>query len=199
MVERRSWLALATYGAVLLATGRALAQSQNLAVVQVRGTDPGTTFEIARPGLSSTRARCANPCQITAPQGKYELHVYRGDRELGTAGLKLTGPASFEVSPPNLERQKMGLTLGITGSAFFLAGLVAVAYGTSERHRCGLDAACRDRYESTLWYGAGAAVLGGILSPIGWVLYGTSRSPKVRVLPASQGSRDFSLRAAVTF
>ena len=187
------------FGALLLSSVASAAEPAKSAVVRVTGAEPGMSFDVAQPGRVPTTPRCTDPCQITAPPGKYELHVYRGDQALGTTRLKVSGPASFEVSPPNLARQKTGLALGITGSAFILAGFIAVGYAISERHDCGLDEACRDRYVSTVWYGTGAVALGAVLSPIGWVLFGTSRSPKVKLVPEPRAREGGSLSAAIAF
>lgn len=194
------WVGLAASGAVLLSSPLvAAAEPAGTITVQLRGTEPGMTFAVARPRERALGPRCSDPCQLTAPNGKYELHVFRGDAALGTTSLRVSGPAFFQVSPPNLSRQRAGLTLGITGSAFLLAGFVAVTYAITARHDCGLDETCRNRYVDTLWYGTGAVALGTVLSPIGWVLFGTNRSPKVRLVPEPRRARDGSLSVALTF
>lgn len=199
MLRASEWLKWVGSGAALLVAMPCNAEPAPLAVVHLKGAEPGMTFEVTPRGQVAAGPRCSDPCQVTAPPGRYELRVFRGDAGLGSAGLKVTGPASFEVSPPNLGRQQTGLALGITGAALVVAGFASVIYAIDQRRDCGLDESCKDRYTSTVWLGTAGVGLGGVLTSVGFILFGTSRSPKVRLVAQPRSPSEASVSAAVTF
>lgn len=175
------------------------AEAASPTVVHLKGAEPGMTFEVSHRGQTTAGTRCSDPCAVTARPGRYELRAFRGDAALGSAGLKVTGPATFEVSPPNVGRRQTGLALGVTGAALVVAGVAAVIYGTAQRHDCGFDETCKSRYTSTMWLGAAGVGVGGALTSVGFVLFGTSRSPKVRLIAQPRSPTEGSLAAAMTF
>ena len=90
------------------------------------------------------------------------------------------GASSIQFDPDTRAKRSTGLTLGILGPIAMVAGMVMVVIGSMpEGH---------DTDKGTLTTGI-VALLGGLtITPIGWVMFGTSFKPeyKVRSLEAEE-------------
>lgn len=168
--------------------------------VRVLGEEPDMTFEVLPRGQTGPGQRCSSPCEVVAPPGRYQLRVYRGAVPLGGRRLRIDGPAEVRVSPPNVARQNTGLALGITGSALFVAGFGASIYALVANSECRLeDDPCRNEHNSTLVLGVATMLAGAVLAPIGWVMYGVNRSPRLTITPLATGPHGAGMHAALAF
>jgi len=92
----------------------------------------------------------------------------------GARVFETRGPAVVTVDPDTTEHRDLGLVMGIAGP---IVTLVGVGLALSCGPECNRSTAERSRV------GTGAfLVLGGLtITPVGWVMFGTSFKPEVEV------------------
>jgi len=179
------------------------AQNSPKAVLHVRGTQPGLTYEMVPHRQHSPGPRCSDPCEVVAPPGKYDLRVFSAGEKLGSERVTVEGSADLRVTPPDVDTSRTGLRLGIVGSALFMGGLVAI---TLAGMGCDGEGGCSSDQRTTMLVGLGALVGGAVMAPIGWVMFAKNRRPRIEILPpgaATAGSsalispREIALRFGV--
>lgn len=163
-------------------TGVVAPANVNSAVpIEVRGSQPGLRLEIQDPRNRSPLAFCTDACQATIVPGRYRLFVNATpDTRAGGREVQISGPSQILVTPRSEARRTTGLTLGIGGPVLMVLG--SVLFLSSLRNSLGHgDSSSSDGGQAVA--GLGMMVGGIVITPIGWVMFGTSFKPKVEVTP----------------
>jgi hypothetical protein len=119
--------------------------------------------------------------------------------------VDISGPSTVRVDPDTHAHRDGGLALGIAGPILMLVGMVALL--GNECWECSAEERERRnderRVPNTL---AGVGLIGGLaITPIGWVMFGTSFKPEVEVDTGAPRAtsralrRSPSLSAVITF
>ncbi|MCK6536851.1 MAG: hypothetical protein L6Q84_28115 [Polyangiaceae bacterium] len=149
--------------------------------VDLVSTEPGVSLSVfperARPDRDPPLFECPTPpCRIPLWPGRYQLRVSEGPETLeGTRGFETTGPAQVSVDPDTHAHRTAGLVMGIVGPIAALVGVGMLASCSGSECREGDD-----------FLGSSGVLLflGGLtVTPIGWVMFGTSYKPEVEVSP----------------
>ena len=148
--------------------------------IELHGSEPNLHLEIQDPRTRRPLALCTGACQASIVPGRYRLFVAETpDTRAGGRDVQIVESSSLLVTPRSEAQHTTGLVLGIAGPVLMVIGSVVV-----------LSSVARDYNES----GSGSSgegvlaglgmMLGGIaITPIGWVMFGTSLKPKVEVTP----------------
>lgn len=159
----------------------AAARADTAVPIQLRGSEPGLRLEIQDPRNRSPLALCTDACQATIVPGRYRLFVNAtaGTRAGGRV-VDISGPSQLLVTPRTEARYTTGLTLGIGGPVLMVLGslLFLASLGNGLGHDAGSSS---DGGQAAA--GLGMLVGGIVITPIGWVMFGTSLRPKVEVSP----------------
>lgn len=150
--------------------------------VDLLSTEPGVSLSVfperADPQRDPPLIYCASPpCRAPLWPGRYQIHVSEGPETLaGRRIFETRGPAQVSVDPDTQLHRTAGLVMGIVGPVITLVGLgVAMSCGPD----CERSASDRARVSSGL-----VLLLGGLtITPVGWVMFGTSYKPEVEVTP----------------
>jgi hypothetical protein len=148
--------------------------------IELHGSEPNLHLEIQDPRTRRPLALCTGACQASIVPGRYRLFVdATPDTRAGGRDVQIVEPSSLLVTPRSEARHTTGLVLGIAGPVLMVIGSVVI-----------LSSIARDYNESgssTSGEGVLAGLgmmLGGIaITPVGWVMFGTSLKPKVEVTP----------------
>ena len=139
-------------------------------------------LELQMPDTRQPVALCAGACTAYLPPGKYRLEVHpAGETRGGARVVNIPGPSSLFVTPRSEGMRTSGLTLGITGSALLVGGMVLLATALSDDWDA--DGRSSRRNDALVPLGVGAVVVGLVLTPIGWIRFGKSLRPAVDVQP----------------
>ena len=150
--------------------------------IELAGSRPETRIEIQDSVDHHPLAFCLDACEATIFPGRYRLFVAgtESTRE-GSRDIDLRLPSRILVTPKSRATHTAGLVMGITGPILAVVGAVVLLanlnsldgsqgnsnFGTTEGRLTGF-----------------ALMLGGItLTPIGWVMFGTTSRPSVSVTP----------------
>jgi hypothetical protein len=201
MGRGKSWIVAGVLGVLVTLPGSPCQAEDALPTsVRVLGDEPDMTFEVVPRGQRTEGQRCGNPCEVRALPGRYQLRVFRGTQPLGGRSLRIDGPAEVRVAPPNVARQHTGFALGVTGSALAVIGIGTVAYGLINTSACAsYDDRCHSDQYPTLAAGGLTFIAGAVLAPIGWVIYGLSKGPKLTITPLSPAPRGAAMNATLAF
>ncbi|HVU04213.1 MAG TPA: hypothetical protein VHE30_20790 [Polyangiaceae bacterium] len=194
---------LGALGASFPGSGLAFAQQEAeygpprpaLAVMTIEGEQGrALPVEIYGPSANVSQdrpiARCTTPCFARLPTGRYKLHVAKTEDTLaGSRVFDLDGTSRVEVSPDEPWQRTTGLVLGIGGPVAIVTGIVLLVTEATSRsvHSCADDTCSwHEEAPSDSVVAAGALlIVGGLAAtPIGWVMFGKSFKPEVRVTPA---------------
>jgi len=143
-------------------------------LVDIEITEPGVELRVlhehADPARDAPLVFCVAPgCRTALWADRYKIHVTETAHTLaGSRVIETRGPARIIVDPDTRTHRYLGLAMGIAGPVLVLlgAGLLTCG-GGCERSR--LDAGV-------------TTLVGGIaITPVGWVMYGTSSKPEVEV------------------
>jgi hypothetical protein len=146
--------------------------------IEMRGSEPHLRLEIQDPETRRTLAFCDGACQWTLVPGRYRFFAdATADTRAGGREVEILQASQILVTPRNESRYATGLALGITGSALTLLG--AVLFLTNPGGGSSSELGTGDGALA----GLGMMVAGLTLTPIGWVMFGTSFRPKVEVTP----------------
>jgi hypothetical protein len=167
--------------------------------VDLASTEPGVRVSIypekAKPGLAAPIVECASPpCRVGLYPGRYQLHVSEGpDTVAGSRGIEITAPSLVTVDPDTQEHRSVGLALGIAGPVLMLGGIVwALSEQCYDTDNCRNTSDRETRAELAIF-----TMLAGIaITPIGWVMFGTSYKPEVEVSSGLMASGDRPVRTA---
>lgn len=152
-------------------------------LVDLMATEPGVALQLfgekANPASAAPIVECGSlPCRVALHPGKYKVRVTETESTLaGTRGIELREASTVTVDPDTTEHRSAGLAMGISGPILTLVGLGLI-----------LSASCYDctdstRHEERAGLGLFALVGGLTITPIGWVMFGTSFKPEVEVTP----------------
>jgi hypothetical protein len=162
------------------AVGRASPPPRHPFSVSTR--EPGIRFDLSH-DTGEVVARCIGDCSSTLPAGRYVVTLYdTDDSVLTSADFIVTGPGSVTIDPPNLAKARTGMALGIAGPVAIVVGLAIAASAAMDSMRD--DQGGGEDGEEPSGDGARVAglltIIGGvIITPVGWAMYGTNRSPTV--------------------
>ena len=143
----------------------------------------GLGFEIyvdkSRPGKDKPFLMCQGPCRVTLPPGHYHFRVTETEETLaGSRKLEITDASSIRFEPDTKAKRTTGLILGLGGPVLMIAGFATIM-GSSCQECTGSDR----RNDGGTAAGV-VMLLGGLaLTPVGWVMYGTSFKPEYDVKP----------------
>ena len=148
--------------------------------VELFSTEPGVSLSVfperANPARDAPLVYCASPpCRVPLWPGRYQIHVSEGSETVaGRRVFETRGPAQASVDPDTQMHRTAGLIMGIVGPVITIVGLgVALSCGPE----CERSASDRARVGSGL-----VLLLGGLtITPVGWVMFGTSYKPEVEV------------------
>lgn len=152
-------------------------------LVDLTATEPGVTLQLfgerANPASAAPILVCSSPpCRVALHAGKYKLRVTETESTLaGTRSIELREPSVVTVDPDTTDHRSAGLAMGIAGPILAIVGLGLL-----------LSSSCYDcedssSHEDTAALGA-LGLLGGLtITPIGWVMFGTSFKPEVEMTP----------------
>jgi hypothetical protein len=184
----------ATVGLTLLVTSLAHAEPTPAALapsvvapanhavpIELRGSEPGLRLEIQDPRNRSPLALCTDACQATIVPGRYRLFVNAtADTRAGAREVQISEPSQLLVTPRSEGRYTTGLTLGIGGPVLMVLGSVLFLSSIGNGLGDGGSSASDGGQAAA---GLGMLVGGIVITPIGWVMFGTSLRPKVEVTP----------------
>lgn len=159
----------------------AVAATSTAVPIEVHGSEPGLRLEIQDPKTRRALALCTGACQASIVPGRYRLFVNATpDTRAGGRDVQIAEPSRLLVTPRSESRYTTGLVLGIAGPVLMVIGSVVLL--TNISHGFDGDSSTSSSEEGAL---AGLGMmLGGIaITPVGWVLFGTSLRPKVEVTP----------------
>jgi hypothetical protein len=154
--------------------------------IQLTSDVPDLGYEIyqsqARPGRDTPYATCPGPCVLYLPPGDYHFRVTETETTLaGSRKISVYGPSTLRFDPDTRSKRTTGLIFGIGGPLLMVGGVVAVV-GAS----C-VDCAHAQTNGGLLSVGI-VMILGGLtLTPVGWVMFGTSFKPEYEVRPMQAG------------
>src|SRR6187399_3431794 len=168
MTTHARWFAALLAGVTWTLTPPCRAQNPAKAVLHVRGAQPGLTYEMVPHRQRGPGTRCSDPCEVVAPPGNYDLRVFAAGEKLGTERVTVEGSADWRVTPPDVYTSRVGLGLGVVGSAVFMGGLVAITLGGMG---CQGEGGCSNDQRSALQVGLGALIGGAVMAPLGWVIF----------------------------
>lgn len=177
----------------VIVSGRALAQGappqashnpqylqyppQYLAHVSIQAAQ-ATELEVVpagEPEGSFAVARCKEYCEFWALPGKYTLYArVHGDDEPKRLSLRIKESSRFLLDPGDREGRATGLAVATVGSVALLAGMGMMLAALSQNSESENGSS---NGSSSLGIGGLATFLaGGVLTPMGWVIYANNRS-----------------------
>lgn len=149
----------------------------DLVTVAIRAPD-GFSFDVGaleRHGVRRHIARCDNRCVVHVPRGTLEVHLYDRDGALdGTQSFDIDAASHVVIEPSSTGLAGVGLLAGFAGSAAFLVGSLPCVFSSMAEPADGAKGG---------QVGCSAMFIGMIAAPMGFVLYGRTRSPSVDVSP----------------
>jgi len=169
-------------------------------MVDLASTEPGVHVSIypekTNPDIVAPIVDCASPpCRVGLYPGRYKLHVSEGPNTLaGSRDIEIRSPSLVTVDPDTHEHRSVGLALGIAGPVMMLGGLVWAASESCYEY----DSNCQhssDR-DTRISFAIFTMLAGLAVTPIGWVMFGTSYKPEVEVSQGSMASRGRPHRTA---
>jgi hypothetical protein len=126
-------------------------------------------------------AECPRNCQVLVSPGRYRLFVYETkDTVAGTRVVDIRGPTRLRVNPDTPTQRWTGLTMGIAGAILTVVG---AGLFLSSSPDVGSEPR-EDRTQAQKDRGAIGGIMllsGAVLTPIGWVMFGSSFKPDVEV------------------
>jgi hypothetical protein len=167
--------------------------------VDIIGTEPGLAFTISDKD-GRPIAECPGNCRLVLVPGRYKVFVHEtADTLPGSRDVNITGPATVRVDPDTIAHRDAGMGMGIAGPILILVGFVALLANAcwdcsrleQEEHN--------EEYRSANTL-AGIGLLGGLtITPIGWVMYGTSMKPEIDVTTGPPPPRAGGLSPSASF
>ena len=134
-------------------------------------------------GRPADEEQCAGSCVASVRPGDYEISVLAQGEETGTRRLELTKPERLVLTPPNERTRTLGLVLGITGSVVFEAGVIMSVFAySSALSDCG-GGDCNEVPDWVGPVGISAGLVGAVVMPIGWVMFGNNLRPRLERAP----------------
>jgi hypothetical protein len=114
------------------------------------------------------------PCRLLLWPGTYKVYAGGSDDTLsGARTLELSSSTRIVVDPDTKAHRTAGLTLGIAGPVLIFTGFVFLVSSIA------IDSSQTSAQEDRATAGA-FMLLGGVaITPIGWVMFGTSFKPEV--------------------
>jgi hypothetical protein len=148
--------------------------------IEIRGSLPKLRLEIQDPRTRAPLAYCVGACQAALVPGRYRFFVHESPGlRAGGRNVRIDHASRILITPSSEAKRSTGLALGIAGPAMMVVGafmfLSSISLDGSEGRG--------DRDAGTGLAGLGLMVTGIALTPIGWVMFGTSLRPKVEVTP----------------
>jgi hypothetical protein len=146
--------------------------------LEIRGSEPNLRLEIQDPRTRTPLALCTDACQATIVPGRYRLFVNATPTtRAGGRDVQISEPSRLLVTPRSEGRYSTGLALGIAGPVLMVLGSVVFLVNINDSLRDGSGSG------DGAVAGLGMMLGGIVMTPIGWVMFGTSLRPKVEVTP----------------
>lgn len=158
--------------------------------VTLTSTTPHVSWRVEQAKTKLTVATCSGTCSFEAPPGKYQVHT--ADDQTGAQndfGIDTRQARVFRLYPDNAAAKRTGLELGIPGMVLMGAGVVLmvpwafqVLCEHPQDHEGLPPPHCGSSTERTVGIvGLGVGALGGILTAVGWTMFGHNRNRLVEV------------------
>ena len=146
-----------------------------LNVVDAKGVRLELYDPTERPPQQLPAVVCFDQCAVSAVPGRYLLRVSGpGDVKTGKRFIDLEESSNVYIDPPSKFQRYFGLSLGILGPTLIVGGIMVgffSAYHTEQR--------------AQPWHtvGLSMAITGIVVTPLGWVMFGTNGKPSVEIVP----------------
>lgn len=162
--------------------------------VDIVGMEPNLAFTISDKDKRPI-AECPGNCRLMLLPGRYQIFVHATDDTLaGSRMVDITTASTVRVDPDTTAHRDVGLGLGIAGPVIILASLAALL-ANADWYSENEDRSQADETEDSL---AVLGLLGGLaITPIGWVMFGSSFKPEVEVDTGAPRAATF--RPSATF
>jgi hypothetical protein len=149
--------------------------------IEIHGAQPNLQLEVQDPKTRRPLALCAGDCQATIMPGRYRLFVNAtADTRPGGREVLIAEPSRLLITPRSEARYATGLVLGIAGPVLMVLGSVVLLNNAFDS----IDSDGNSRRSADATMTGALMVLGGIvITPIGWIMFGTSLRPSVDVTP----------------
>ena len=159
--------------------------------ITIYGAEPSVTLRVADAKTNGTVVTCQGACSFNSLPAKYQ--VYSVDNRTGEKhdfGMDAREARQFRFHAGNPAAKKKGLELGITGTSLLVGGVVLMVPWLFQRwcsnpdddggqppQDCGSTAVTGKL--ALLGFGLGG--VGGVLTGVGWAMFGHNRSRLVDV------------------
>jgi hypothetical protein len=155
----------------------------NAVPIEIRGSVPGLRLEIQDPRTRRPLAFCTGACQATIVPGRYRFYANAtAETRSGGRDMDIVDASKILVSPRSEAQHSTGLVLGIAGPALMVLGAAVFLTNIANTYQEDGSGSSSGRAEGAL-AGVGLMLGGMVLTPIGWVMFGTSFRPRVEVTP----------------
>jgi hypothetical protein len=157
--------------------------------VHIHGDQPQARYELLDPDFPDPVAVCTGSCTVYVMPGRYRLHVSAtaGTRE-GTSTMRIEHASRVSISPRTYSSRWVGLGTAIAGMGALVGGMALFAVP---------DSPSGSLSDSRFTAGLVTFLAGAALTPIGWVVFGKSFHPSVRVLPARTDDNEATARLGI--
>lgn len=146
--------------------------------VHIHSDQPAARYELFDPDFPKPVAGCTGSCTVYVLPGRYRLTVSpTHSTRAGTSSVRVEHGTRLEVSPRGYASRWAGLGTAVGGMGTMVAGVTLLATGSK---------ASGSRFA----VGLASFLMGAAATPIGWVIFGKSYRPSVRVLPPHHGEGD---------
>ncbi len=136
--------------------------------LRLHSDQPEVRYQLFAPGGPAPVASCTGSCTVYVKPGRYRLHASRtsSTRE-GSIVVHVQSDSRVLVSPRGYASRWIGLGTAVAGMGMVVGGLAAAVAGNDTVTRIG----------------AATFLAGAAMTPVGWVIFGRSYRPSVRLLP----------------
>ena len=164
-----------------------IAPPSNAVPIELRGSVPGLRLEIQDPRTRRPLAYCTGACQATIVPGRYRFFANAtAETRSGGHDMEIVDASKILVTPRSEAQHSTGLVLGIAGPALMVLGAAVFLSNLATTYETdGSSSSSSSRAEGVL-AGMGLMIGGMVLTPIGWVMFGTSFRPRVEVTPLAR-------------
>jgi hypothetical protein len=154
--------------------------------IEIHGSQPGLRLEIQDPRTRKPLAYCTGACQATIFPGRYRFFANATAETLpGGRDLNISEASKILVTPRSEAQRSTGLVLGIAGPALMVLGSVVFLSNIVGSYSSDDGGGSSNSPEGAL-AGLGLMLGGVVITPIGWVMFGTSFRPRVEVTPLAR-------------
>jgi hypothetical protein len=140
-------------------------------LVHIHSDQPTAHYQLVDPDFPDPVASCTGSCTMHVLPGHYRLHVSpTSSTRGGTTSVRIEHGSRLDVSPRGYASRWVGLGTAIAGMGTMVSAVAVMVKGG----------------DNSLLIGTALFMTGAAMTPIGWVVFGKSFHPSVRVLAARQ-------------